>query len=136
MAFKLRRPAFGPGGEIPLKYTSDGADISPPLRWTGPPEGTKSFALTVDDHDDRSGIWVHWALYGISGTIRELPEGVPRQDTVSGVGTQGLTDFGGVGDSGPRPPISTSSGSTPWTRPSPCHPSDSRRPWQGTSSRR
>jgi hypothetical protein len=32
MAFKLRSPAFGPGGEIPLKYTSDGADISPPLR--------------------------------------------------------------------------------------------------------
>jgi Raf kinase inhibitor-like YbhB/YbcL family protein len=127
MAFKLRSPAFGPGGEIPLEYTGAGADISPPLRWTGPPEGTKSFALTVDDRDDRSGIWVHWALYGISGTIRELPEGVPRQDTVSGVGTQGLTDFGGVGDSGPRPPISTSSGPTPWTRPSPCHPTDSRR---------
>ena len=107
-------------------YTGDGADISPPLRWTGPPEGTKSFALTVDDRDDRSGIWVHWALYGISGTIRNS-EGVPRQDTVSAVGTQGLNDFGGVGDTGPRLPISTSSGSTPWTRPSPCHPTDSRR---------
>ncbi len=104
MAFKLRSPAFGPGGEIPLKYTGDGADISPPLRWTDPPEGTKSFALTVDDRDDPSGIRGHWVLYGISGTIRELPEGVPRQDAVSGVGTQGLNDFGGVGYSGPRPP--------------------------------
>ena len=42
----------------------------PSARWTGPPKGTKSFALTVDDRDDRSGICVHWALYGISGTIR------------------------------------------------------------------
>ncbi len=105
MAFKLRSPAFGPGGEIPLKHTGDGADISPPLRWTDPPEGTKSFALTVDDrHDPPSGIWVHWVLYGISGAIRELPEGVSRRDTVSGVGTQGVNDFGGVGYSGPRPP--------------------------------
>lgn len=59
MAFKLRSPAFGPGGEIPFKYTGDGADLSPPLRWTDPPEGTKSFALTVDDCDDPTGVWVH-----------------------------------------------------------------------------
>jgi len=74
MAFKLRSPAFGPGGEIPFKYTGDGADLSPPLRWTDPPEGTKSFALTVDDHDDPTGIWVLWVLYGIartSGTSRK-----------------------------------------------------------------
>ncbi len=74
-----------------------------PARWTDPPEGTKTFALTVDDRDP-TGIWVHWVLYGISRTIRELPEGVPRQDTVPGVGTQGVNDFGGVGYSGPRPP--------------------------------
>ena len=46
MAFKLRSPAFGPGGAIPLKYTGDGADVSPPLRWTDAPEGTKSLDLT------------------------------------------------------------------------------------------
>lgn len=39
MAFKLRSPAFGPGGAIPLKYTGDGADVSPPLRWTVLPRG-------------------------------------------------------------------------------------------------
>ena len=105
MAFKLRSPAFGPGGEIPLKYTGDGADVSPPLRWTDPPDGTKSFALTVDDREDLTGIWVLWVLYGIAATVRALPEDVPRRDTVSGVGTQGVNDFGGVGYSGPRPPL-------------------------------
>jgi Raf kinase inhibitor-like YbhB/YbcL family protein len=102
MAFKLRSPAFGPGGEIPLRYTAAGAGDSPPLRWSNPPEGTKSFALIMDDHEER--IWVHWLLYGIPATVRELPEGVPRQDTVPGVGSQGLNDFGEVGYSGPRPP--------------------------------
>jgi Raf kinase inhibitor-like YbhB/YbcL family protein len=102
MAFKLRSPAFGPGGEIPLRYTAAGADASPPLRWSNPPEGTKSFALIMDDHEER--IWVHWVLYGIAATVRELPEGVPRQDAVPGVGSQGLNDFGEVGYSGPCPP--------------------------------
>lgn len=45
MAFKLLSPAFGPGGEIPVRYTVAGADVSPRLRSSNPPEGTKSFAL-------------------------------------------------------------------------------------------
>ena len=75
-----------------------------PLRWTDPPEGTNSFALTVDDREDPTGIWVLWVLYGIAATVRALPEAVPRQDTVAGAGSQGLNDFGEVGYSGPRPP--------------------------------
>jgi Raf kinase inhibitor-like YbhB/YbcL family protein len=43
-------------------------------------------------------------LHGIAATVRELPEGVPREDTVAGVGSQGLNDFGEVGYSGPRLP--------------------------------
>lgn len=107
MAFKLRSPAFGPGGAIPRKYTGDGADVSPPLRWTGPPEGTKSFALTVDDRDGPTGTWVHWVLYAMAATVRELPEGVPREDTVASVGSQGLNDFGEIGYRGPCPPPRT-----------------------------
>ncbi len=81
-----------------------GADVSPPRRRTDSPEGTKSFALTMDDREDPSGIWVLWVLYGIAATVRALPEAVPRQDTVAGAGSQGLNDFGEVGYSGPRPP--------------------------------
>ena len=93
MAFKLRSPAFGPGGEIPPKYTCDGSAVSPPLRWTEPPSGTQGFALLVADLDAAMGVSVHWVLYGVPVGVRELPEGVPRQGTVAGVGTQGLNDL-------------------------------------------
>lgn len=45
--------------------------MSPLLRWTDPPEGTKGFALTEDDLDSSSGIGVHWILYGIPATLHE-----------------------------------------------------------------
>src|SRR5712691_210261 len=97
MAFKLRSSAFGPGGEIPIRYTCDGSEVSPPLRWTDPPQSTKGFALIVADPDDVMGVSVHWVLYGVPVPVRELSEGVPRQGTVAGVGTQGLNDLGGTG---------------------------------------
>jgi Raf kinase inhibitor-like YbhB/YbcL family protein len=103
MAFKLRSPAFGPGGDIPVKHACDGPDVSPPLRWTDPPDGIKSFALTVNDLDSTSGISVHWLLYGIPATLRELHEGIPRKDAVPGIGKQGLNDLDVVGYSGPSP---------------------------------
>ena len=82
MAFELRSPAFPSSGEIPVKYTCDGADLSPPLQWFDPPEKTKGLALIVDDPDAPAGTWVHWVLYGLAGTLRELPEGVPDRKSV------------------------------------------------------
>jgi Raf kinase inhibitor-like YbhB/YbcL family protein len=104
MAFELQCPAFAPGSEIPAPYTCDGRDRSPALRWTVPPPNTKGFALIVDDPDAPAGTWVHWVLYGIGATVLELPEGVPAEDSVSGIGTQGVNDFGKVGYGGPCPP--------------------------------
>src|SRR6266404_9434926 len=104
MAFKLRSPAFGPGGDIPVNYACDGSDMAPPLRWTDAPEGTKGFALTVDDVSSTSGLSLHWLLYGIPTMLRELQEGIPRQDAVPGTGSQGLNDLDIVGYSGPCPP--------------------------------
>ena len=104
MAFELKSPAFGAGGDIPVKHTRDGPDRSPVLHWSGAPAGTKEFALIVDDPDAPVGTWVHWVLYGVAPAVRELPEGVPARDTVPGVGTQGMNDFRKVGYGGPCPP--------------------------------
>lgn len=104
MAFELQSPVFPSGGDIPVKYTCDGPDLSPPLRWSDPPPKTKVFALIMDDPDAPAGTWVHWVLYGLAPTLRELPEGVPPTDTVPGTGTQGVNDFRRVGYGGPCPP--------------------------------
>jgi Raf kinase inhibitor-like YbhB/YbcL family protein len=103
-AFELQSSAFSPGGEIPAKYTCDGADVSPTLRWTDPPAGTKGFALITDDPDAPGGTWVHWVLYDIPSTARELPEAVPARETIAGIGRPGANDFKRVGYGGPCPP--------------------------------
>jgi len=72
--FLLKSTAFDNGGRIPRKYTCDGKDISPPLFWTGVPEKAASLALLVNDPDAPRGDWVHWVLFDMPGSRRELPE--------------------------------------------------------------
>jgi Raf kinase inhibitor-like YbhB/YbcL family protein len=104
MALKLTTTAFQPGGAIPKKFTCDGPDVSPPLAWADPPAGTQSFALIVDDPDAPVGTWVHWVLYDLPASARELPEGVPKEDELQNGGRQGRNDFRKIGYGGPCPP--------------------------------
>ena len=101
---ELKSTAFTQGGDIPKKYTCDGADVSPPLNWTDPPPGTQSLALLCEDPDAPRGTWVHWVLFNLPASARELPEGVPTKETLSGGGRQGKNDFGKIGYGGPCPP--------------------------------
>jgi len=104
MTLKLTSPAFTEGGTIPKRYTGDGEDISPPLRWSDAPDGTRSFALICDDPDAPVGTWVHWVIYEIPADANELPEAVPATETIAGGARQGLNDFKRVGYGGPAPP--------------------------------
>ncbi|MFQ6007488.1 MAG: YbhB/YbcL family Raf kinase inhibitor-like protein [Candidatus Zixiibacteriota bacterium] len=107
MALTITSTAFQEGGIIPKQYTCDGADISPPLAWSGVPEGTKSLALISDDPDAPVGTWVHWVLFNIPPDTNKLPENVPTDQTLSDGATNGVNDFGKLGYGGPCPPSGT-----------------------------
>jgi Raf kinase inhibitor-like YbhB/YbcL family protein len=103
MEFALRSPAFGAGRPIPVRYTADGENISPPLEWSDPPPGTKSFALIVEDPDAPSGMFYHWGLYNIAGGCRALPEGMGQGASTGNVGV-GVNGFNHSRYDGPAPP--------------------------------
>ncbi len=102
--FKLESPAFQHGSYIPPNYTCDGRDINPPLKWSDPPEGTRSFALIMYDPDAPRGTFIHWVLYDIPANRREIPEAVPMEPRIEGLGIHGMNDFWGLGYGGPCPP--------------------------------
>jgi Raf kinase inhibitor-like YbhB/YbcL family protein len=97
--------AFQENGTIPKQHTGDGKDISPPLRWSGAPGNTQSFALICDDPDaPRKDPWVHWVLFNLPADTHELAEGGPASETLTAGAKQGKNDFGKVGYGGPAPP--------------------------------
>lgn len=104
MSLDLISSAFAEGEAIPTRYTCDGEDVSPPLKWSNVPEGTKSFALIADDPDAPAGTWVHWVIYDIPANVSELPEAVPTTETLANGARQGVNDFKRIGYGGPCPP--------------------------------
>ena len=104
MALSLSSTAFKEGGQIPQKYTCDGQDVSPLLAWDEPPQGTKSFALIVDDPDAPVGVFTHWVLFNLPAIARQLPEAVPTQNQLQDGALQGKNDFRRIGYGGPCPP--------------------------------
>jgi Raf kinase inhibitor-like YbhB/YbcL family protein len=104
--FTLSSSSFRNNQPMPAKFSCEGEDASPALKWEGAPAGTKSFALIADDPDAPGGTWVHWMAYAIPATTTGLPESVARTDVVAALGglKQGMNDFGRVGYGGPCPP--------------------------------
>lgn len=102
--FKITSTAFGEGAKVPALYTCDGQDISPPLAWSGAPEGTKAFALIMDDPDAPGGTWVHWVIYNIPADTASLPQGVPTDATLESGALQGTNSWNRTGYGGPCPP--------------------------------
>lgn len=90
--------AFGDRELMPRKFSCDGTGVSPPLSWSGAPDGTRSFALIVEDPD--AGGFVHWAVASIPGDTQRLDEGASGADELA----EGRNSFGKVGWGGPCPP--------------------------------
>jgi Raf kinase inhibitor-like YbhB/YbcL family protein len=115
---EISSTAFAADAEIPVQYTCEGENLSPPLEWAGVPEGTQSLALTVDDPDSDPPGYVHWVVYNIPASSAGFPEGVPAGATLPDGTLQGANDFApyagqtfpsgapvnGIGYDGPCPP--------------------------------
>jgi Raf kinase inhibitor-like YbhB/YbcL family protein len=95
--FALESSAFEHAQEIPDRYTCDGEDLSPPLRWTDVPDEARSLALIVDDPDAPSGVFTHWVAWGLDPGADGLSEGEAAP-------SEGRNDFGTAGYRGPCPP--------------------------------
>jgi Raf kinase inhibitor-like YbhB/YbcL family protein len=107
MTLKLMSDAFAQNEKMPLRYTGDGEDVSPPLKWSGVPEHTRAFALICDDPDAPTPEpWIHWVIYGLDEKITELFESVPAGKTIDTPikALQGRNTWGNAAYGGPAPP--------------------------------
>lgn len=109
MSLQITSSAFAEGQPIPQKYTCQGSDVSPQLKWSGAPANTKSFSLIADDPDAPDPrapkmTWVHWVLYDLPASANELAENVAKTPTLPNGAKQGITDFKRIGYGGPCPP--------------------------------
>lgn len=104
---QITSSAFTDGDEIPVKYTCEGNDLSPPLAFSDVPEDAKSLVLIVDDPDAPDPkapklTWVHWVLLDMPPDTAGLPESVSSLPS----GTkEGMNDWKRTGYGGPCPPI-------------------------------
>lgn len=101
--FRLTSPAFVHDQDLPFQYSADGDNISPPLEWTGVPEGTRELLLICDDPDAQYGVFTHWIVYGVAAHETRLPEGVPNDAVIDEPVElmQGLNEFDEAGYTGP-----------------------------------
>jgi Raf kinase inhibitor-like YbhB/YbcL family protein len=105
---RLHSPAFADGAPIPLLYTAEGDDISPPLQWSDVPPQACSLCLILDDPDAPAGLWIHWVVYDIPPQAGGLPAGLPRAPRLADDSCQGrcwgVHHFPRLGYHGPLPP--------------------------------
>ena len=101
MAFTLTSNDFKDGDVLPDAHVQAKGNTSPHLAWSGAPEGTKSFAITLFDPDapTGSGFW-HWTVANIPASVSEIPTGGP----VPSGAVEGRTDYGAPGFGGAAPP--------------------------------
>mmetsp|Transcript_32171 Transcript_32171/g.96412 ORF Transcript_32171/g.96412 Transcript_32171/m.96412 type:complete len:417 (-) Transcript_32171:254-1504(-) len=85
----LTSPAFEYGEPIPIRYTVDAGDVSPPLDWSSVPAGTKDIVIVCEDvdfpHPDHpaSKPFVHWFAYSVDSEMSNIPENVPKEKRLS-----------------------------------------------------
>jgi len=101
---ELHSSAFSNGETIPIKYSGQGDNLSPPLAWSGAPTETRSLALIVEDPDAPMITFTHWLLYNVPPSVTGLPEGIARDMQLPDGSRQGKNTAQSIGYTGPMPP--------------------------------
>jgi Raf kinase inhibitor-like YbhB/YbcL family protein len=96
---EVRSPAFSEGDTLPVEFTFDGDNVSPPLSWSGVPEGTVELRISVRDPDAPSGTFTHWLVVRVDPASTDVGRG-----TVPARGTEERNSFGDDAYGGPCPP--------------------------------
>src|SRR5690349_7242579 len=109
MTMQISSIAFENGGPIPVGYTAEGKNVSPPLHITAVPPGAKTLALIVEDPDAPDPkapkrTFTHWVVYNLPANTTDLPERADEASIHSG-GIFGVNDFKKQAYAGPNPPI-------------------------------
>jgi Raf kinase inhibitor-like YbhB/YbcL family protein len=84
-ALQISSDAFEDNGDIPSDCSCEGKGISPLLKWSNLPKGTRSLVLLVTDEDLPTPGFslfkiVHWVLYNIPSGVSELVPGVTNAE--------------------------------------------------------
>jgi len=101
-SISVTTPAFQAGGDIPAKFTCNGANANPELKINGVPNEAKSLVLIVDDPDAPRGLFTHWIVWNIDPKATDIGE-----NSAPAGGIQGTNDFGKRNYGGPCPPSGT-----------------------------
>jgi Raf kinase inhibitor-like YbhB/YbcL family protein len=109
MALELRSADIAEGATLALAqvYAGDGCggrNESPALAWSGAPEATRSFAVTVSDPDAPGGTWWHWVMFDLPPQLRALPRGAGSVHPQPAGAHQAQNDFGSRDYGGACPP--------------------------------
>jgi Raf kinase inhibitor-like YbhB/YbcL family protein len=103
-SIRVTSTAFTDGASIPVGFTCDGEETSPPLAWTAgdAAEEPAAWALVVDDPDAPGGTFVHWVVLDIPPATRSLAAGVAPPDSTQVTNSAGSAEY-----AGPCPPSGT-----------------------------
>jgi Raf kinase inhibitor-like YbhB/YbcL family protein len=104
MDIKIKSSAFKDGGLIPSKFSCEDENVSPQLHWNEVSKDIKSYAIILDDPDAPGGNFVHWVIFNIPGTMKELHENVTPSRNIPDEVMLGTNSFGRIGYGGPCPP--------------------------------
>jgi len=102
-SFSLTSSAFAEGEAISSEFSCDGEELSPPLEWSGAPDGTAAYALIV--HDPDANGFVHWVVGDIGAILANFPEGYSTE--LPEEAAQGENGSGTIGWLGMCPPSGT-----------------------------